>query len=85
MNNMDLEIFKGDSKDVFNLGDILKLPLLIILIGNIFYSIMLLFKTKILIDTVSLENNQRIKVLVYINLGISLITALLALFLILLG
>lgn len=68
-----------------NLGSILKLPLIIILIGNIFYSLMLILKTKILSDTVDSDGSRKIKVLVYINLFISLITTLLASFLILLG
>lgn len=68
-----------------NLGDILKVPLVILLIANVFYSFMLVLKVKILADTVDSENNGKVRGLVYINLVISLITMLIATILILLG
>lgn len=68
-----------------NLGDILKVPLVILLIANVFYSFMLVLKVKILVDTVDSENNGKVRGVVYINLIISLITMLIATILILLG
>jgi len=79
------KLFTDTMRLTINLGDILKLPLIVILIGNIFYSLMLVLKIKILIDTVESENNGKIKALVYINLLVSLVVALLATFIILLG
>ena len=79
------ELFPETSRLNLNLGSILKLPLLVVLLGNIFYSLMLVLKIKILADTVDSDGNGRIKILVYVNLFISLITTLLASFLILLG
>jgi len=79
------KLFTDTMRLTINFGDVLKLPLIVILIGNIFYSFMLVLKVKILIDTVDSENNRKIKALVYINLFVSLVVALLATFIILLG
>ena len=68
-----------------NLGDILKIPFVIFLIANVFYSFMLVLKLKILTDTVDSENNGKVRGVVYINLAISLITMIIATILILLG
>ena len=68
-----------------NLGDILKIPFVIFLIANVFYSFMLVLKVKILTDTVDSENNGKVRGVVYINLAISLITMIIATILILLG
>ncbi len=79
------KLFTDTMRFTINLGDVLKLPLIVILIGNIFYSLMLVLKIKILVDTVESENSGKIKALVYINLLVSLVVALLATFIILLG
>ncbi len=79
------KLFTDTMRFTINLGDVLKLPLIVILIGNIFYSLMLVLKIKILVDTVESENSGKIKALVYINLFVSLVVALLATFIILLG
>ena len=79
------KLFEDTMRFNINLGDVLKLPLIVILIGNIFYSLMLVLKVKILVDTVESENAGKIKALVYINLLVSLVVALLATFIILLG
>lgn len=79
------KLFADTMRFTINLGDVLKLPLIVILIGNIFYSLMLVLKVKILVDTVESENAGKIKALVYINLLVSLVVALLATFIILLG
>lgn len=73
MENLTERIFEESFKLSINVGDILKIPLIVILIGNIFYAFMLVLKVKILVDTVEAEGNSKIKKLVYLNLLISIL------------
>lgn len=68
-----------------NLGVFLKVPLIIFLIGNVFYTFMLVLKIRILVDTVEAESNNKMKMLAYINLFVSIGATILGLILILLG
>jgi hypothetical protein len=85
MDDIYNRLFTSTPTLAIDFGDILKLPLVLFLIANIFYSLMLVLKVKILADTVDSENNGKVKIFVYTNLVISLITTLLASILILLG
>ena len=85
MDGINEKLFTDTMRFTINLGDILKLPLIVILIVNIFYSLMLVLKIKTLADTIDSQNNRKIKALVYINLLVSLVVALLATFIIIFG
>jgi hypothetical protein len=73
MENLTEKIFEESYKVSISIGDILKIPLIVILIGNIFYAFMLVLKVKILVDTVEAQGNSKIKKLVYLNLLISIL------------
>lgn len=73
MENLTERIFEESFKLNVSVGDILKIPLIVLLIGNIFYAFMLVLKVKILVDTVEAEGNSKIKKLVYLNLLISIL------------
>lgn len=65
--------------------DIMKVPLVIVLIVCLFYSFMLFLRTKILIDTVESEENSKMKTLVFINLLVSLVISILGTIIIIVG
>ncbi|MDX9739393.1 MAG: DUF5657 family protein [Candidatus Dojkabacteria bacterium] len=79
------QLFTNSLTLSINLGDILKIPLVVILLANIFYSFMLLLKVKVLIDTIETESGRKIKRIVYLNLGLSIVVGMLGTFIILLG
>lgn len=64
---------------------LLKIPLIIILAVCIFYSFMLILKIRILHDTIDLEGSEKAKVLVYVNLVVSLVVGILGIIIIVLG
>ncbi len=64
---------------------LLKIPLIIILAVCIFYSFMLILKIRILHDTIDLEGSDKAKVLVYVNLVVSLVVGILGIIIIMLG
>lgn len=84
MDELNNKLF-NNSGLVVNPGNMFKLPLIILFIANIFYSFLLLLKSKILTDTVSFGNNRKIKIVVYANVAISIVTSILGSILILLG
>jgi hypothetical protein len=55
------------------LEEILKIPLVIVLVLTFLYSSLLLFRVKILLDTVQAEGNSKMKALSYLNLLISIV------------
>ena len=79
------QLFTNSLTLSINLGDILKVPLVVILLANIFYSFMLVLKVKVLIDTIGTQSSSKIKRLVYLNLGLSIVIGMLGTFIILLG
>ncbi len=79
------QLFTNSLTLSLNLGDILKIPLIVILLANIFYSFMLVLKIKVLIDTIGTRSSGKIKKIVYLNLGISIVIGILGTFIILLG
>ncbi len=70
---------------LLKLGDILKIPLILVLLGCLFYAFMLFLKVRILMDTVESENSSKVKALVYINLFISLLVSIIGTIIIVLG
>lgn len=85
MDNIYDKLFTGTYQFNINLGDVLKLPMIVILIGNVLYSFMLVLKIKILADTIESDSNKKIKSLVYINMLVSIVVGILATFIIILG
>ncbi len=79
------QFFTNTYRLSINLGGVLKLPMIVLLIGNIFYSLMLVLKIKILADTIESEANKKIKSIVYINLLVSIVIGILGTFIIILG
>lgn len=63
----------------FNLSSILKIPLVIILLGNVFFAILLFLRVRILSDTFKTVTGKKIKVLVVTYLAIILLGTLLSL------
>jgi len=86
---MENEIFENilsiDWDPSISLVGVFKIPLIIVLLACIFYAFMLLLRTKILVDTVESEGNTKIRVLVFINLLVSLIIGILGTIIIVLG
>jgi len=70
---------------VISLGDLLKIPAILVLMVCIFYAFMLSLKVKILMDTVESEGNGKVKRLVLANLLISIISGILGTIIIVLG
>lgn len=64
---------------------LLKIPFIIIIAVCIFYSFMLILKIRILRDTMDLEESNKVKAVVYINLLISLIAGILGIIIVVLG
>ena len=85
MKDITKQIFDGSFKVDVNFVDLLKIPLVILFLGNIFYSLMLSLKIKILIDTVEAEGNSKIKKLVYLNLILSIFIGIVGTFIIILS
>ena len=77
MDNIYTEIFSNTWEPVINLGDILKIPLVIVLVAVLLYSFMLLLKVRILVDTINSEGNLKMKALVSLNLLITIFATIL--------
>lgn len=86
---MEADIFKQiiniNWEPTVSFVDLMKVPLVIVLIVCLFYSFMLFLRAKILIDTVESEENSKIKTLVFINLLISLVISILGTIIIIVG
>ncbi len=85
MESIYTQIFSNTWQPVINLGDVLKIPLVIILVGVLLYSFMLLLKVRILVDTINSEGNFKMKALVSINLIITIFATIIGTIIILLG
>lgn len=79
------KIVNTDLNFSFDLGGILKLPLILVLLGCLFYAFMLFLKLRILKDTIDLEGSTKMRVLVFLNLIISLIICIVGVIIIVLG
>ena len=69
----------------FNVANLLKLPVAIILFGNILYAFILLLRIRILADTFESSGNAKIKLLIYTYIGIAVVGGLIALLFVVLG
>ncbi len=79
------KVLEFDFGQMGSLVILLKIPLIIILAVSIFYSFMLILKIRILHDTIDLEGSDKAKVLVYVNLVVSLVVGILGIIIIMLG
>lgn len=79
------KIVNTDLNFSLDLGGILKLPLISVLLGCLFYAFMLFLKLRILKDTIDLEGSTKMRVLVFLNLIISLIICIVGVIIIVLG
>lgn len=79
------QILSVDWQPAFSLSSVFKIPLILILVVCVFYAFMLSLRTKILVDTVESEGNLKIKILVSLNLLISLIVGIVGTIIIVLG
>lgn len=86
MNNSIFDnVMRLNLEPVISLGDLLKIPAILVLMVCIFYAFMLSLKVKILMDTVESEGNGKVKRLVLANLLISIISGILGTIIIVLG
>lgn len=87
LDNMETKIVPTGTPVVsaLNLGDILKIPLIILLVVNIFFSIIFFLRARILADTVSTTESRTIKGLILIYLTATIIGSLLAILFLILG
>lgn len=79
------QILSVDWQPAISLSGVFKVPLILVLVACIFYAFMLSLRTKILVDTVESEGNLKIKILVSLNLLISLIIGIVGTIIIVLG
>lgn len=82
-----LNNLSGNTTDTINLGiiSLLKLPLIIILFGNVLFAILLLLRVRILSETFETTDNKLIKYLVRFYLFTSVIGSIIALLFLLIG
>jgi len=78
-------VFKVSLPGLEGLLVLFKVPLIILFAVCIFYSFMLILKIRILRDTIDLEESNKVKAVVYINLLISLIAGILGIIIVVLG
>ena len=79
------EMFSTNVNLSFDFGGIFKLPLILVLLGCLFYAFMLFLKLRILKDTIDLEGSTKMRGLVFLNLLISLIISIVGIVIIVLG
>ncbi|HNR53250.1 MAG TPA: hypothetical protein PKI16_02140 [Candidatus Dojkabacteria bacterium] len=82
-----LNNISGTTTDTINLGiiSLLKLPLIIIIFGNVLFAVLLLLRIRILSETFETTDNKLIRYLVRFYLFISVIGSIIALLLLLIG
>jgi len=69
----------------FDVLKLLKLPVGIIIFGNIMFGILLLLRVRILADTLSTQDNRIIKTIVVINILVGIVGGIIALLFMLMG
>lgn len=79
------KMFSSNPTLSIDFGGILKIPLILVLLGCLFYAFMLFLKLRILKDTIDLEGSTKMRVLVFLNLLISLIISIVGIVIIVLG
>lgn len=82
-----LNNLSGSAGDTINIGiiSLLKLPLILILFGNVLFATLLLLRIRILSETFETTDNRLIRYLVRFYLLISVIGSILALLFLLIG
>ncbi len=82
-----LNNLSGNSMNTINIGivSLLKLPLIIILFGNVLFAILLLLRIRILAETFETGDNKLIRGLVLFYLFTSVIGSIIALLFLLIG
>jgi len=68
----------------FDITSLLKLPIILILIGNIFFAVLLFLRVRILADTFKTPENKIVKAIILLHTGIVLVGTLLSLLFIIL-
>jgi len=68
----------------FDITSLLKLPIILILIGNIFFAVLLFLRVRILADTFKTPENKIVKAIILLYTGIVLVGTLLSLLFIIL-
>jgi hypothetical protein len=81
---MDIDDFLnnlgGSSESLsFSITSLLKLPIILILIGNIFFAILLFLRVRILADTFQTPQNKTVKTVILLYIGTVLVGTLLSL------
>jgi len=82
-----LNNLSGNSTDTINIGiiSLLKLPLFIILFGNVLFAILLLLRIRILAETFETRDNKLVRYIVLFYLFTSVIGSIIALLFLLIG
>jgi len=82
-----LNNLSGHSVNTINIGivSLLKLPLIIILFGNVLFAVLLLLRVRILSETFETTDNKLIRYIVHIYLFTSVIGSIIALLFLLIG
>ena len=82
-----LNNLSGNSMNTINIGivSLLKLPLIIILFGNVLFAILLLLRIRILAETFETGDNKLIRGLVLFHLFTRVIGSIIALLFLLIG
>ena len=82
-----LNNLSGHSGDTINIGivSLLKLPLVIVLFGNVLFAVLLLLRIRILSETFETTDNKLIRYIVHIYLFTSVIGSIIALLFLLIG
>ncbi len=69
----------------FNFFGLLKIPVLLFLFGNMFFSLMLYLRVRILSDTFSSPENRIVKTVILIHLFVTIIGSLISLLFVILS
>lgn len=69
----------------FNLVSLLKIPFLVILVGNILFTLLLFLRVRILADTFKSPNNKKVKLLILFHITVVVIGSLLSLLFVILS
>jgi len=82
-----LNNLSGHSGDTINIGivSLLKLPLVIVLFGNVLFAVLLLLRIRILSETFETTDNKLIRYIVHFYLFTSVIGSIIALLFLLIG
>lgn len=77
--------YNGNTGYTLSMLSLFKIPFLLLLLGNIFFVVLLYLRIKILADTFSSPNNRLIKSILRAYIGITILSSLVALMIIVLA